>query len=177
MNQVLITKATSETLTCTSLLEFSTCRRSGVHFSSWTENNKNWWRRSLTATCSLMALSRCWQALLIVIIFFTFFSKTKQNDNLLRDGTVEGNIAIMMVVIKKLMALIRVAIKIATKETMMTMWRWESSPSLMITEEDKICVFQSFSICQHWLSIFKGADDTDRKADSGSKSFSEILTE
>ena len=82
------------------------------------------------------------------------------------------------------MALIRVAIKIATKETMMTMWRWESSPSLMITEEEKICViFQSFSICQHWLiwdsfsSIFKGADYTDRKADSGSKSFSEILTE
>ena len=90
---------------------------------------------------------------------------------------MEGNIAIMMVVIKKLMALIRVAIKIATKETMITMWRWESSPSLMITEEEKICVFQSFSICQHWLSIFKGADDTDRKADSGSKSFSEILTE
>ena len=96
---------------------------------------------------------------------------------------MEGNIAIMMVVIKKLMALIRVAIKIATKETMMTMWRWESSPSLMITEEGKISVFQSFSICQHWLildsfsSIFKGADDTDRKADSGSKSFSEILTE
>ena len=111
------------------------------------------------------------------------FLKSKQNDNLLRDGTVEGNIAIMMVVIKKLMALIRVAIKIATKETMMTMWRWETSTSLMITEEEKICVFQSFSICQHWLSldsfssIFKGADDTDRKADSGSKSFSEILTE
>ena len=82
------------------------------------------------------------------------FLKTKQNDNLLGDGTVEGNIAIMMVVIKKLMALIRVAIKIATKETMMTMWRWESSPSLMITEEEKICVFQSFSICQHWL-IFR----------------------
>ena len=69
------------------------------------------------------------------------FLKSKQNDNLLRDGTVEGNIAIMMVVIKKLMALIRVAIKIATKETMMTMWRWESSPSLMITEEQKYLSF------------------------------------
>ena len=94
---------------------------------------------------------------------------------------MEGNIAIMMVVIKKLMALIRVAIKIATKETMMTMWRWESSPSLMITEEEKnIChlsIILNLPALVNFLSIFKGADDTDRKADSGSKSFSEILTE
>ena len=56
---------------------FSTCRRSGVHFSLWTENNKNWWQRSLTATCSLMALSRFWQTLLIKIHSLYLFLKNK----------------------------------------------------------------------------------------------------